>query len=45
LRPWTQAATLSIEESIPFVVENVQRSRGRGGLRFIDRNGRTLPWW
>src|ERR1700743_3858303 len=40
----TQAATLSIEESIPFVVENVQRSRGRAGLRFIDRNGRTLPW-
>jgi NAD(P)-dependent dehydrogenase (short-subunit alcohol dehydrogenase family) len=40
----TQAATLSIEESIPFVVENTQRSRGRAGLRFIDRNGRTLPW-
>ena len=40
----TSAATLSIEESIPFVVENVQRSRGRAGLRFIDRNGRTLPW-
>jgi NAD(P)-dependent dehydrogenase (short-subunit alcohol dehydrogenase family) len=40
----TSAASLSIEESIPFVVENVQRSRGRAGLRFIDRNGRTLPW-
>jgi len=25
-------------------VENVQRSRGWAGLRFIDRNGRTLPW-
>ena len=40
----TSAATLSIEESIPFVVETVERSRGRAGLRFIDRNGRTLPW-
>src|SRR6202041_3547034 len=36
----TSAATLSIEESIPFVVETVERSRGRAGLRFIDRNGR-----
>jgi NAD(P)-dependent dehydrogenase (short-subunit alcohol dehydrogenase family) len=40
----TSAATLSMEESIPFVVETVERSRGRAGLRFIDRNGRTLPW-
>jgi hypothetical protein len=40
----TSAATLSIEESIPFVVETVERGRGRAGLRFIDRNGRTLPW-
>jgi hypothetical protein len=40
----TSAATLSIEESIPFLVETVERSRGRAGLRFIDRNGRTLPW-
>lgn len=40
----TSAAPLSIEDSIPFVVESVERSRGRAGLRFIDRNGRTLPW-
>jgi NAD(P)-dependent dehydrogenase (short-subunit alcohol dehydrogenase family) len=40
----TSAATLSIEERIPFVTETVERSRGRAGLRFIDRNGRTLPW-
>jgi hypothetical protein len=26
------------------VVETVERSRGRAGLRFIDRSGRTLPW-
>jgi NAD(P)-dependent dehydrogenase (short-subunit alcohol dehydrogenase family) len=40
----TSVAPLSIEDSIPFVVECVERSRGRAGLRFIDRNGRTLPW-
>ncbi len=40
----TSAAPLSMEDSIPFVVESVERSRGRAGLRFIDRNGRTLPW-
>jgi NAD(P)-dependent dehydrogenase (short-subunit alcohol dehydrogenase family) len=40
----TSAAALSIEESIPLVVETVERSRGRAGLRFIDRTGRTLPW-
>ncbi len=40
----TSAATLSVEESIPLVVESVERSRGKAGLRFIDRNGRTVPW-
>ena len=40
----TSAAPLSIEESIPFVVETVEQSRGKPGLRFIDRNGRALPW-
>jgi NAD(P)-dependent dehydrogenase (short-subunit alcohol dehydrogenase family) len=40
----TTAASLSIEESIPFVVETVERSHGRAGLRFIDRKGRTLAW-
>lgn len=40
----TSVASLSIEESIPFVVGSVERSRGSAGLRFIDRKGRTLPW-
>ena len=40
----TSAAALSIDESIPLVVQSVERSSGRAGLRFIDRNGRTLPW-
>jgi NAD(P)-dependent dehydrogenase (short-subunit alcohol dehydrogenase family) len=38
------AALLSVEESIPFVVDSVERSRGKAGLRFIDRNNRTLAW-
>jgi hypothetical protein len=38
----TSAVTLSVEESIPFVVEPVERSSGWAGLRFIDRNRRTL---
>ena len=38
------AASLSVEESIPFVVDSVERCRGKPGLRFIDRNDRTLAW-
>ena len=37
-------AGLSVEESIPFVVDSVERNRGKPGLRFIDRNNRTLAW-
>jgi NAD(P)-dependent dehydrogenase (short-subunit alcohol dehydrogenase family) len=39
-----QEATYSIEESIPEVVNTVERSRGRSGLRFVDMRGRRLPW-
>jgi NAD(P)-dependent dehydrogenase (short-subunit alcohol dehydrogenase family) len=38
------AAGLSVEESIPFVVDSVERNRGKVGLHFIDRNNRTLAW-
>ena len=38
------AASLSVEESIPFVVDSIERNRGKAGLRFIDRNNRALPW-
>jgi NAD(P)-dependent dehydrogenase (short-subunit alcohol dehydrogenase family) len=38
------AAALSVEQSIPFVVDSIERSRGKAGLRFIDRNNRTLAW-
>ncbi len=37
-------ATYSVEESIPLVADAVDRHRGTPGLRFIDRNGKTLPW-
>ncbi|KJC35766.1 3-oxoacyl-ACP reductase [Bradyrhizobium sp. LTSP885] len=40
----TDAAALSIEESIPHVVAAVEARAGRPGLRFIDRHGKTLPW-
>ena len=39
----TDAAALSIEESIPHVVTAVEAQAGRPGLRFIDRHGETLP--
>ncbi len=37
-------ATLSIEESIPPVVDMVEANRGRPGLRYVDRFDRPLPW-
>ena len=37
-------ATLSVEESIPLVVDAVEANRGNPGLRYIDRSNRTLPW-
>jgi NAD(P)-dependent dehydrogenase (short-subunit alcohol dehydrogenase family) len=40
----TEAAGLSIEESIPHVVTAVEAQAGNPGLRFIDRHGQTLPW-
>ncbi len=40
----TDAATLSIEESIPHVVTSVEARAGKPGLRFQDRHGNSLPW-
>ena len=37
-------ALLSIEESIPHVVDMVDANRGKPGLRFVDRFNRPLPW-
>ncbi|ALN72250.1 SDR family NAD(P)-dependent oxidoreductase [Aureimonas sp. AU20] len=37
-------APLSIEESIPKVVDVLLAQKGRPGLRYLDRNGETVPW-
>ncbi|WP_179505190.1 MULTISPECIES: SDR family NAD(P)-dependent oxidoreductase [unclassified Sphingomonas] len=37
-------ATLSIEESIPLVVDMIAASRGKPGLRYVDRFDEELPW-
>ncbi|WP_062018343.1 SDR family NAD(P)-dependent oxidoreductase [Aureimonas sp. AU4] len=37
-------ATLSVEESIPLVVDMIEANRGRPGLRYVDRFDETLPW-
>jgi NAD(P)-dependent dehydrogenase (short-subunit alcohol dehydrogenase family) len=37
-------ATLSIEESIPLVVDTVEANRGKPGLRYLDRFNKHIPW-
>ena len=37
-------ATLSINESIPHVVDMIEANRGKAGLRYVDRFNRTMPW-
>ncbi|MGU7779400.1 SDR family NAD(P)-dependent oxidoreductase [Burkholderia sp. PU8-34] len=37
-------ATLEISESIPLVIDVVERSAGIPGLRFVNRHGEILPW-
>jgi NAD(P)-dependent dehydrogenase (short-subunit alcohol dehydrogenase family) len=37
-------ALLSVEESIPRVVDMVEANRGKPGLRYLDRFNRVLPW-
>ena len=37
-------ARLSIEESIPLVVDMVEANRGKPGLRYLDRLNKPLPW-
>ncbi|QBR04384.1 SDR family NAD(P)-dependent oxidoreductase [Paraburkholderia pallida] len=39
-----EQATLEIAESIPLVVDVVERSAGIPGLRFVNRHGEILPW-
>ncbi|MGI3899330.1 MAG: SDR family NAD(P)-dependent oxidoreductase [Janthinobacterium lividum] len=37
-------AALSLGESIPLVVDAVEKNRNKPGLRYIDRFNRTLAW-
>jgi NAD(P)-dependent dehydrogenase (short-subunit alcohol dehydrogenase family) len=37
-------AALSVEESIPLVVDTVEANRGKPGLRYVDRFDKVLPW-
>jgi NAD(P)-dependent dehydrogenase (short-subunit alcohol dehydrogenase family) len=37
-------ATFSIEETIPQLVDTLVAQQGTPGLRFIDRNGKPVPW-
>jgi len=37
-------APFSVEESVPKVVDVLLAQRGKPGLHYLDREGRTLPW-
>jgi NAD(P)-dependent dehydrogenase (short-subunit alcohol dehydrogenase family) len=37
-------AGLSIEESIPNLVNTIEAQRGKPGLQYLDYLGRTVPW-
>jgi NAD(P)-dependent dehydrogenase (short-subunit alcohol dehydrogenase family) len=37
-------APFGVEETIPRVVDTLLAQQGRPGLRFIDRQGETVPW-
>jgi NAD(P)-dependent dehydrogenase (short-subunit alcohol dehydrogenase family) len=39
-----EEASLEISDSIPLVVDMVERSAGVPGLRFTDRHGEIIPW-
>jgi NAD(P)-dependent dehydrogenase (short-subunit alcohol dehydrogenase family) len=39
-----QEALLSVEESIPHVVDMLMANRGKPGLRYLDRFNKPLPW-
>lgn len=39
-----EEAPLSIEESIPLVVDMIAANQSKPGLRYVDRFNRNLPW-
>ncbi len=38
------SAPFSVEEAMPQVVDVLVAQQGAAGLRYLDRNGRTVPW-
>lgn len=37
-------APFGLEESVPDIVDTLLSKRGRPGLEYLDRTGRTVPW-
>lgn len=37
-------AAFTIEESIPLVVDMLEKNQGKPGLRYVDRFNKTIPW-
>jgi NAD(P)-dependent dehydrogenase (short-subunit alcohol dehydrogenase family) len=37
-------AALSVEESIPHVVDTINAESGKSGLRYLDYRGQVIPW-
>ncbi|WP_284077570.1 SDR family NAD(P)-dependent oxidoreductase [Herbaspirillum aquaticum] len=37
-------ASFTVEETIPLVVDMLEKNHGKPGLRFVDRFDRSLPW-
>lgn len=37
-------APFSLEDSVPSIVDTLLSKRGRAGLEYLDRTGRTVPW-
>jgi hypothetical protein len=37
-------ASLTIDESIPSLVNTIEEQRGKPGLQYLDYLGRTVPW-
>jgi NAD(P)-dependent dehydrogenase (short-subunit alcohol dehydrogenase family) len=37
-------ATLSVDESIPELVNTMETQRGKTGIHYLDLNGATIPW-
>ncbi len=37
-------AYLSIDESVPALVDTIEAQRGKRGLQYLDRLGATVPW-